>query len=146
MLAWESTTPKGQIWKVIATIVNSDLFRSQSAASQKIKTPLEFTVSAIRALRSSTNGTGTAGSFSAYTDGYAIPSPLLRMGGMDLFNRDFPDGYSEFGSIWMSASTLAERTRWARAGPGQRATATAETINRRRDKVLKRIGLTSGEI
>jgi len=115
MLAWESTTPKGQIWKVLAVIVNSDLFRSQAVASQKIKTPLEFTMSAIRALRSSTNGTGNAGTFSASTDGTSSPSVLVRMGGMDLFNRDFPDGYSEFGSLWVSASTLAERTRWAQS-------------------------------
>ena len=39
---------------------------------QKVKTPLEFTISAIRALRSSTNGTGLARGFTADTDGYAI--------------------------------------------------------------------------
>ncbi|MBI5772368.1 MAG: DUF1800 family protein [Verrucomicrobia bacterium] len=121
--AWESTTPKGQIWKVVETIVNSDLFRTQAAASQKIKTPLEFTVSAIRALRSSTNGTGNAGSFSAYTDGYALSSTntntvsiqMVRLGGMDLFNCSTAAGWPEDGASWLSVAGVIERIRWAQA-------------------------------
>ena len=41
MLAWETNSPKGQTWKVLKTIFDSELFRSQSAAFQKVKTPLE---------------------------------------------------------------------------------------------------------
>jgi hypothetical protein len=122
MLAWETNSPKGQIWKVVGTIVNSDLFRSHAASMQKVKTPLEYTVSAIRALRCSTNGTGLDGSFTADTDGFAISgydqgntdsqTPLLRMGTMLLFDREAPDGYPEDGPAWISAGTLAERIRW----------------------------------
>src|SRR5262249_42545064 len=42
MLAWENSNPKGQIRTVLNTIFNSDLFRTQCANAQKIKTPLEF--------------------------------------------------------------------------------------------------------
>jgi uncharacterized protein (DUF1800 family) len=120
MLTWETNSPKGQIWKVLKTITDSDLFRSQAGAQQKVKTPLEFSVSAIRALRSSTNGSNLPGSFTAYTDGYNIASapyssgiPILqRAGGMLLFDREAPDGYPESGPPWISAGTLAERMRF----------------------------------
>jgi uncharacterized protein (DUF1800 family) len=115
MLTWETNAPKGQIWKVLDTIFKSDLFRSEAAMSQKVKTPLEFMVSAIRALRSSTNGSNLAGSFTAWTDGYALPTPLQRMGLMLLFDRDAPDGYPESADYWINASTLAERVRWAQS-------------------------------
>jgi len=81
-----------------------------------VRTPLEFTVSAIRALRSANSD----GSFTASTDGYSISgrsrtassSPLTRTGNMLLFDRDAPDGYPEAGSPWISAGTLAERSRF----------------------------------
>jgi uncharacterized protein (DUF1800 family) len=125
MLAWETNSPKGQIWKVLKVITDSDLFRAHAAAQQKVKTPLEFLVSAVRALRSSTNGSGLNGTFTADTDGLAISgtsltsedgdSPLLRMGNMRLFDRDSPDGYPEDGPAWISAGTLAERVRWVQS-------------------------------
>jgi uncharacterized protein (DUF1800 family) len=115
MKAWETNSPQGQIWKVLETIFASDLFRTHAAAQQKIKTPLEFTVSAIRALRSSTNGSNLHGTFTAWTDGYALATPLNRMGGMLLFDRDAPDGFPEAGPPWISAGTLAERIRWVQS-------------------------------
>ncbi len=142
MLTWEDSNPKGQIWPVLQTIFNSALFRGNGAAQQKIKTPLEFTVSAIRALRASTNGGNLPGTFAADTDGYSIsgtsanpsrPPPLPRMGNMLLFDRDSPDGYSEFGPAWISAGTLAERIRFvqsfciASGQPGHSGTANSPT-------------------
>ena len=53
------------------------------------------------------------------TDGYGISglngntSPLSRMGGMGLFNKAEPDGYSEFGRIWLNTANLCERMRFA---------------------------------
>src|SRR3954464_12141625 len=44
MRAWEENVPKGQVRKVLEVIFNSDLFRTQAGASQKVKTPFEFTV------------------------------------------------------------------------------------------------------
>lgn len=112
MLAWENSTPKGNIRAVLNVIFNSDLFRSQSANAQKIKTPFEFVASAVRALRLNTNG---AAGFTANTDGYSFATPLSRMGGMNLFDRDAPDGYPETGPNWISAGTLVERIRFLQA-------------------------------
>jgi uncharacterized protein (DUF1800 family) len=123
MLTWETNSPKGQIWKVLQTIINSALFRGHGASQQKVKTPIEFTVSAIRALRSSTNGSNLAASFTAFTDGYslagsspdlALPAPLTRMG-MSLFDRDAPDGYAETAPPWVSTGSLAERLRFVQS-------------------------------
>jgi uncharacterized protein (DUF1800 family) len=119
MLAWENSIPQGQIRQVLSTIFNSDLFRGNAAAMQKAKSPLEYTLSAVRALRASTNGTGAPGTFSADTDGYSISGsgtstayPLNRMGAMLLFDRNDPNGYPEDAPGWISAGTLAERIRW----------------------------------
>ncbi len=116
MAAWWASNPKGQLRPVLSTIFNSDLFCSHGGSLQKVKTPLEYTVSAIRALRSA----NANGSFTANTDGYSIggrdanasSAPLTRMGRMMLFDRDAPDGYPEAGPPWVSAGTLAERIRY----------------------------------
>ena len=114
MVAWN--TPggdgrKGNMRMVLSTIFNSDLFRSHGGSLQKIKTPLEFVASSVRALRAA-NPDGT---FTAGTDGYSFSSPLSRMGGMSLFNRAEPDGYPESGPPWISAGTLDERVRFVQS-------------------------------
>jgi len=100
------------------------LFRSHGGNSQKIKTPLEYAVSAVRVIRQSVNGTGLHGTWTSFTDGFGITSSqgagqrggtdsaLMRMGGMSLFNREEPDGYPESGGGWASAGALAERVRF----------------------------------
>lgn len=116
MLAWENGTPKGQIRSVLRTIFNSELFRKNGGSMQKVKTPLEFCVSAIRALRADLG----EGKFSASTDGFSISgrspsaatSPMTRMGVMRLFSRVEPDGYPEAGAGWISGGTLAERSHY----------------------------------
>jgi len=128
MAAWENSSPPGQIRPVLQTIFNSALFRGPGGYAQKVKTPLEFAVSGIRALRSSTNGSGTMASFTARTDGYGLVaaasgargrandsgngSTLSRMGDMILFNREAPDGWPETAPAWINASSLAERSRY----------------------------------
>jgi len=111
MLAWENSTPRGNLRTVLNTIFGSDLFRSHTAAAQKVKTPLEFVASAVRALRSST----TSGAPTASTDGYSFATPLDRMGTMGLFDRAAPDGYPEVASPWISSGTLVERIRYIQA-------------------------------
>ncbi len=118
MVAWDTPVNgrKGNIRSVLNVIFNSDLFRSHGGSLQKVKTPLEFAASTIRALRS----TNSNGGFTASTDGYSISgrsrtassAPLTRMGSMMLFDRDAPDGYPEAGSPWISSGTLAERIRF----------------------------------
>jgi len=121
MLTWQTNSPKGQIYKIVQTITDSELFRSKASFRHKLKTPLEFTVSAVRALRTSTNETYAAGSFSANTEGYSMVCgtnstsfafPLARMGAYHIFDRGEPDGYPETGTIYVGASGLAERVRW----------------------------------
>jgi uncharacterized protein (DUF1800 family) len=111
MRAWEEGEPKGQIRKVLDVIFHSDLFRAQGASMQKVKTPFEFTTSAVRALRS----LAPDGSFTAETDGYSLRTPMTRMGRMRLFDRDTPDGYPEAAAPWISAGTLMERLRFVQA-------------------------------
>jgi len=103
----------GNIRSILRTIFDSALFRGQAASQQKIKTPLEFAVSAIRALRVEDTDTNNYVGTTADTDGYGIVTPLSRMGGMNLFNKAEPDGYSEFGRIWLGTANLDERYRFA---------------------------------
>lgn len=111
MLAWETSSPKGNLRALLGTIFNSDLFRSHAAVSQKVKTPFEFVASSLRALRT----TNASGGLTATTDGYSFATPLQRMGEMLLFDRAAPDGYPEAAAPWISGGTLVERTRFAQA-------------------------------
>jgi uncharacterized protein (DUF1800 family) len=124
MLAWENGNPQGQIRSVLTAIFSSALFRGHGGNAQKVKTPLEYAASAVRAIRQSADGTGLHGTWTATTDGFGVTSSqgagqrggtdsaLMRMGGMSLFNREEPDGYPESGGGWASAGALAERVRF----------------------------------
>jgi uncharacterized protein (DUF1800 family) len=124
MTAWETPATdgrKGNIRSVVSAIFNSALFRGHGASRQKVKTPLELAVSAVRALRVTSTDTNGYLTSTADSDGYGISgtggaddsiSPLSRMGGMRLFNKAEPDGYSEFGSIWLNTANLCERMRY----------------------------------
>jgi uncharacterized protein (DUF1800 family) len=117
MTAWDTPAAdgrKGNIRNVLSVILNSALFRSHAASQQKIKTPLELAVSAVRALRLSTTDTNNLNwvSMTGDTDGYGLASPMSRMGGMNLFSKTEPDGWSEKGSIWLNTANLCERYRF----------------------------------
>ena len=122
---------KGNIRSVLRTIFNSELFRSHGGSMQKVKTPLEFVASSVRALRSR----NADGSFTATTDGLAIPPVLSRMGAMSLFNRADPDGYPETGAAWVSAGTLAERLRFVQSLLTARTTGSGDAGNNFADPV-----------
>ena len=110
MLAWNTPAAdgrKGNIRQVLSVIFSSDLFRSQSAANQKVKTPFEFSVSAIRALRADLGG----GQLAANTDGFDLSRPMDYMG-MELFARNEPNGWPEDGEEWIDSGTLVERMRF----------------------------------
>jgi uncharacterized protein (DUF1800 family) len=123
MQTWETTG--GQIRPILQTIFDSSLFRGQGANAHKVKTPLEYAASAVRALRVSTNGSGAMGTFTAHSDGYGLIVPptgqqgfrgdqapgsvLNLLGDMNLFNREDPDGWPEAGTGWINNSSLTER-------------------------------------
>ncbi len=116
MTVWDTPAAdgrKGNIRSVLRVIFGSALFRGHAAAQQKIKTPLEFAVSAVRALRTEDTDAFGYVSSTGDTDGYALVSPLSRMGGMNLFNRPEPDGFAEDGRLWLSTANLDERWRFA---------------------------------
>jgi uncharacterized protein (DUF1800 family) len=121
MTAWDTPAAdgrKGNISRVLRTIFNSDLFRGHAASQQKIKTPLEFAVSAVRALHMTYTDADNYVASTCDSDGYGIggaqgnTSPLSRMGGMSLFNRAEPDGFSELGRVWLNTANLCERMRF----------------------------------
>lgn len=129
MLAWDQGNPKGQIREVLRVILNSGLFRSQDGSLQKVKTPFEFAVSTVRALRSQNED----GSFTSDSDGYALAGVINRAGRFRLFDRAEPDGYPEDAHAWVSAGTLTERIRFVQsalmpAGMSGKSDAGAATV------------------
>lgn len=117
MLAWENPPnggPKGQVRAVLRVILGSDLFRNPRTAAAKVKTPLEFAVSTLRAFRvARPDGPPTATADAANL--VASGGLLDRAGRMRLFDRAEPDGYAEDAGGWISAGTLAERLRYVQS-------------------------------
>ncbi len=111
MEAWETPGPDGRpgnLRQVLRVIFHSELFRSRAALAQKVKTPLEYVVSTVRALRAAR----PEGGFTADTDGYDLITSLRRLN-MPLFDRADPDGWPETGRDWISTAALIERMRFA---------------------------------
>lgn len=133
MSVWEnppSGGPKGQIREVLRVILNSQLFHSHLTASAKVKTPLEFAVSTMRAFRARRDD----GTYTSVTDAANLVGTdglLNRAGRMRLFDRAEPDGYPEDGAGWISAGTLSDRLRFvqslALAGSGLATTPAARS-------------------
>lgn len=101
MKAWEDTD--GHIQEVMKVIIDPENLNSPFWASQyhrsKVKTPIEYINSSIRALSARLRNT-------------ALPEYNDEMG-MHLFTRDDPDGWSEFGFDWINTSALLERINFA---------------------------------
>ena len=100
---WNSSKPAGNIAKVMRTILDpakqQNAFWQDIGYREKIKTPIEFINSSIRALNAEVSGDD-------------LPDYNSKLG-MELFVRDDPDGYSEIGTDWMDTSTLLERMTFA---------------------------------
>ncbi|MBN8246409.1 MAG: DUF1800 family protein [Verrucomicrobia bacterium] len=111
MRAWEEGSPRGQVREVLRTIFASELFRSHGGSLQKVKTPLEFVASTLRALRARRPD----GTWTADADGYELYGLMNRAGRMRLFDRAEPDGYPEDAPGWISGGTLAERLRFVQS-------------------------------
>ncbi len=92
----------GDIREVLKTMLRSPEFWSPEAYRAKVKTPLEFVVSAVRA------------SGADVTD----PSPLVRQLqnlGMPLYGMQPPTGYSMKADAWVNSSALLGRMNFALA-------------------------------
>ncbi len=97
--AWNSTAPPGDIRTVLGALLSPEkqdgVFWSRTAFRTKVKTPMEFINSSVRAL-------------GAEVEGMSLAAENDRLG-MHLFNRDDPDGWSELGVDWIDTGTLLAR-------------------------------------
>jgi hypothetical protein len=110
MQAWDTPAAdgrKGNLRSILRVIFESDLFQSHSASRQKVKTPMEFLISSVRALRAER----PSGSMTTETNGSDLLSPLRALN-MRLFYREDPDGWPEAGRDWINTSSLVERMRF----------------------------------
>ena len=95
---WEKKD--GDIREVLRTMLNSPEFWSPEAYRAKVKTPLEFVVSAIRA-------TGAD-----VTDAKPLVAALNQMG-MPLYGMQPPTGYSMKAETWVNSAALLSRMNFA---------------------------------
>ncbi len=93
---------KGDIRQVLETLFHSPEFWNDSSYRAKVKTPLEFVASAIRA-------TG------ADVEDAAPLANQLRNMGMPLYGAQPPTGYSMKAETWVSSSSLLNRMNFALA-------------------------------
>lgn len=92
-----STDNENQIAEVVRTLILSEEFAA--ARRSKVKTPIEFISSAVRA-------------FAATGTGASLPWFSNRLG-MRPFTMPVPTGYSELAEDWMNTNQLVERIKWA---------------------------------
>jgi uncharacterized protein (DUF1800 family) len=92
----------GDIREVLTTMLQSPEFWAPDAYRAKVKTPLEFVVSAVRA------------SGADVSDGTSLTRQLLIMG-MPLFGAQPPTGYSTKAEAWVNSSALLDRMNFALA-------------------------------
>ncbi|HKC13680.1 MAG TPA: DUF1800 domain-containing protein [Vicinamibacteria bacterium] len=91
---------EGNIREVVRTIVTSPEFLAQEARAAKVKTPLEFVVSAAR----------VAGA--QVEDASALARRIAAMG-MPLYMQAPPTGYKDTAEAWVSTSGLVARLNFA---------------------------------
>ncbi len=92
----------GDIREVLKTMLHSPEFWSPEAYRAKVKTPLEFVVSAARAS-------------SAHVDNAAPLTHQLQVKGMPLYGMHPPTGYSMKADAWVNSSALLGRMNFALA-------------------------------
>jgi uncharacterized protein (DUF1800 family) len=96
---------KGDIREVLSTMLHSPEFWSDSTYRAKVKTPLEFVASAMRATGADVQ------------DGLPLARELQKMG-MPLYGAQPPTGYSSKNDAWVSSSALLNRMNFALALTG----------------------------
>jgi uncharacterized protein (DUF1800 family) len=93
---------KGDIREVLTTLFHSSEFWDESAYRAKVKTPLEFVASAVRATGADVE------------DAMPLARQLNNMG-MPLYGAQPPTGYSMKAETWVSSSALLNRMNFALA-------------------------------
>ena len=94
------TATKGDLREVVKVVVLSPEFASPAARRVKVKTPLEFVASALRATGADVRS--------------ALPlAQTLREMGMPLYLCQPPTGYDETSTTWVSAGALVSRMNFA---------------------------------
>ena len=96
---------KGDIREVLSTMLHSPEFWADSAYRAKVKTPLEFVASAVRATGADVE------------DALPLVRQLRKMG-MPLYGAQPPTGYSSKNDAWVSSSALLNRMNFALALAG----------------------------
>jgi uncharacterized protein (DUF1800 family) len=91
---------KGDIREVLSTLFHSPEFWSDSAYRAKVKTPLEFVASAVRATGATVD------------DAFPLARQIGNMG-MPLYSAQPPTGYSMKADTWVSSSALLGRMNFA---------------------------------
>jgi uncharacterized protein (DUF1800 family) len=108
----------GDIRAVVETIVTSKEFAAVEARAAKVKTPLEFVVSSVRALDA------------GVTDASDLARRIDAMG-MPLYRQQPPTGYKDVAEAWVSTGGLLSRLNFAldlAAGRVAGATVRPETL------------------
>jgi uncharacterized protein (DUF1800 family) len=90
----------GDIREVVRAIVTSPEFSAPEYRQAKVKTPLEFVVSAVRA------------SGAEVRDASALAQRVAQMG-MPLYQQQPPTGYKDTAEAWVSTSGLLARLNFA---------------------------------
>jgi uncharacterized protein (DUF1800 family) len=94
------TATRGDLREVVKTILTSPEFMAPNAIHAKVKTPLEFVASALRATGAEVRA--------------ALPlARTLRDMGMPLYFCQPPTGYDETATTWVSAGALVSRMNFA---------------------------------
>src|SRR5207245_8052241 len=93
---------KGDIREVLSTMLHSPEFWADSAYRAKMKTPLEFVASALRATGADVQ------------DGMPLARQLNNMG-MPLYGAQPPTGYSMRSDAWVNSAALLSRMNFALA-------------------------------
>jgi uncharacterized protein (DUF1800 family) len=101
-LAQKFLSTDGDIREVLRTLFKSPEFWSPKAYRAKVKTPLEFVVSSLRATGTDLNNSGPL-------------LGILNKMGMPLYEDVPPTGYSMTESTWMNSEALIDRMNYALA-------------------------------
>nr|MCH9698675.1 DUF1800 domain-containing protein [Gammaproteobacteria bacterium] len=94
----QTTNDVDQIAQVVDLIVQSAEFYDPANYRAKIKSPVEFVVTAVRHL-------------DAQTSADDLIAPIAAMG-IRLYENPVPTGWSEIGEDWINAGLLVERLKW----------------------------------